>query len=122
MHRMSGEIAALTIGTRLQHDGETYEVTALDGLTVTLRSAFGRKLQVGVAAVLRHPTTRLLTPGPPAQEGVGAILSGLTEGEAAQLRDRVAHTREVLTGYRSGDPATAAPGEPRAGYNPSEPL
>ena len=46
------------------------------------------------------------------------MLAGLGSAELAQLRERVAHVREACTGYRSGSPDLALPGEPRPEYAP----
>ena len=40
----------------------------------------------------------------------------------ASVAERAGHVREVLTGYRSGHPERARPGEPRPGYRPGQPL
>ncbi len=117
-----GRIACLAVGLRLRHDGENYVVTAISGPGVTLRSARGRMLCVGARDLLSDPSTHLLVPQPPAEEGLGALLSGLTAAEAAGLRHRLAHVQEVLCGFRSGSATTALPGEPKADYHPTRPL
>lgn len=47
------------------------------------------------------------------------LLDDLLPEQRQQLRLRVAHLLEVQTGFRSGDPYQAAPGEPRAAYDPA---
>lgn len=47
------------------------------------------------------------------------VLEDLTPLQRRQLSLRVAHLREVETGYRSGNPLCAAPGEPRPAYDPA---
>lgn len=49
------------------------------------------------------------------------MFSSLDETERAQLNDRLAHVRELLTGYRSGDPTVPLQGEPRPAYEPARP-
>jgi transposase InsO family protein len=117
-----GRTAILAVGLRLRHDGETYTVTALSGTDVTLRCARGRSICIGARALLADPSTDLLLPQPPAEDGLGALLSGLTAPEAAELRDRLGHVQEMLTGFRSGAADTALPGEPRADFHPGRPL
>ncbi len=117
-----GRTATLAVGLRLRHDGETYTVTAMSGTHVTLRSARGRTVCVGARVLLGDPSTQLLLPQPPAEESIGALLSSLTAIEAAELRDRLGHVQEMLTGFRSGAADTALPGEPRADYHPSRRL
>ncbi len=114
--------ATLAVGLRLRHDGETYTVQAIAGSGVTLRSARGGTLHVGIAALLTDPSTRLLVPEPPAEEGLGTLLSGLTAVETRMLRDRLGHVPEVLTGFRSGSTVVALAGEPRPDYHPARPL
>ena len=54
-------------------------------------------------------------------EGVSVRWSAASEPERARGRDRAAHVREALTGYRSGGPLSPGPGEPRAPYLPHLP-
>jgi transposase InsO family protein len=117
-----GRTAALAVGLRLRHDGETDTVTAMSGTHVTLRSARGRTICVGTRTLLGDPSTDLLLPPPPAEASIGALLSSLTATEAAELRDRLGHVQEMLTGFRAGDADSALSGEPRAEYHPSRPL
>ena len=112
----------LAAGLRLRHEGDTYTVEALSGSGVTLRSSRGRSLHVGIAALLADPSTHLLVPQAPAEESLGPLLASLTAVEAEVLRDRLGHVQELLTGFRSGSPATALPGEPRPDYHPARPL
>ncbi|MDF3146458.1 MULTISPECIES: hypothetical protein [unclassified Streptomyces] len=42
----------------------------------------------------------------------------LTESQLERARLRAAHMLEAQTGYRSGHPARALPGEPRPAYDP----
>ena len=52
---------------------------------------------------------------------MGSVLDDLTDAERKQLSERLGHVREVLTGYRSGSPDLAEPGEPRLEYDPALP-
>ncbi|MGI8808339.1 MAG: integrase [Acidimicrobiales bacterium] len=119
---MNAATAILTVGTRLRHDGETHTVVGLDGSRLTLRSARGTVMQVDVGFLLGHPTTRIVGAADGPVEALGTALSDLTPVEAEEVRERLAHVREVLSGYRGGSAETAAPGEPRCEYDPSLPL
>ena len=57
---------------------------------------------------------------PPAPAGV--LLAQLNPAELEQARDRAAHVREVLTGFRSGSAELALPWEPRPEYLSDIPL
>jgi transposase InsO family protein len=109
----------LAVGSLLLHDGETYRVIQLAGTSVLLRSARGREMQFEVRALLAHPTTVALVAEDRADEAPSTALSNLTDKETAEVRRRLGHIREVLTGYASGSAATAAAGEPRPEYEPS---
>jgi transposase InsO family protein len=113
---------SLAVGTRLRYDGETYAITVISGGGVTLRSARGGHLYMAIAALVGDPSTEFLVPAPPARPALGEVLDGLTAEDAETLRDRLADVQEVLTGFRSGDPATAAPHEPRQEYHPARAL
>ncbi|MEA2686081.1 MAG: hypothetical protein QOE93_1276 [Actinomycetota bacterium] len=117
-----GRTTTLAVGLRLRHDGETYTVTAMSGTHVTLRSARGRTVCVGARALLGDPSTKVLVHQPPAEESLGPLFAGLSVAEAAELRHRLGHVHEMLTGFRSGAADTALPGEPRAEYQPNRPL
>lgn len=119
---MSSPVITLAVGSRLRHDGETYCVIQLAGTSVLLRSARGREVQIELRALLAHPTTVPTVAGEDADEAPGTALSNLTEKETAEVRRRLGHIREVLTGYTSGSPGTAAANEPRPAYDPSLPL
>jgi transposase InsO family protein len=112
----------LAIGSHLRHDGESFVVRAMEGTRLTLRSARGSMIQVDIGELLAHPTTRLLVTEPQAAEGAGSILSDLDAARLAQLQDRLAHVREAVCGFRSGNAATAMAGEPRPEYGPSKPI
>jgi transposase-like protein len=50
------------------------------------------------------------------------VLSSLPKKRLEEVRERAAHIREVLTGYRSGNSEIAEAGEPRAEFDHSRPL
>lgn len=121
---MSGPVLSLAPGSRLVFDGEVVEVAAVDGVRVTLRNDRTRRftaVQISRLAASARPAGGT----PPA--GAAGVSSGLVPGSLADgqldlLAERAGHVREVLTGYKSGHPGQARPGEPRAGYRPGQPL
>ncbi len=119
---MTRPVVTLAMGLKVHYDGESYVVRGLAGTRITMRSARGRLIQVDAGELLAHPSTRLLVPQPEPDEGVGSIVSDLRPVAARNLDERLSHVREVLTGFRSGDPHNAAPGEPRPDYDPARPL
>lgn len=116
-------VAAITTGTRLVWDGEAWTVTGIEVGRLVLRSSRGKSLAVDTAAVLADPTVSLPGAGSDAEPAAcGPLLDDLTAAERGELAARLRHLRELLTGYASGSPAVAEPGEPRPAYDPSLPL
>jgi transposase InsO family protein len=118
---MNELVATLTVGARLRHDGETFQVVDFAGRRITLQSAGGRERQVEIGWLLGHPSTELLGArlGQAPLPAVGPEFAALTEREHAALAERAAHVCEVLSGYRSGSADLAAPDEPRPVYDPA---
>ncbi|MFC0115659.1 Mu transposase C-terminal domain-containing protein [Kibdelosporangium aridum] len=120
------------VGTRFSYDGEVLEVVELLATTagneVVLKNAAGRQIiRVSVRELLTSGLARIIAvgPGPSAddpQDLASVLLAELTDVERQQLRERAAHVREVLTGYRSGMAELAAEGEPRPEFEPGLPL
>lgn len=113
---------ALTVGAWLEHDGATWRVVALDGLAVLLQDRRGRERQLLVEYLLTHPSTQPIIE---ADSGPLAALGPVLDERGdvvVEVEERAAHLREVTTGYRSGHPETALPGEPRRAYLPDRPL
>jgi len=57
---MSELVATVTVGARLRHDGETFQVVDFTGRRITLQSAGGRERQVEIGWLLGHPSTEFL--------------------------------------------------------------
>ncbi|HET9966636.1 MAG TPA: hypothetical protein VFQ68_00285, partial [Streptosporangiaceae bacterium] len=114
-------VAAITTGSRLVWDGEAWTIAGIEAGRLILRDALGKSLLVDTAAVLADPSVCLPGAG---DEPVacGPLLGSLTAAEHGELAGRLRHLREVLTGYASGSPAVAEPGEPRPAFDPSLPL
>lgn len=114
-------VTAITTGTRLAWDGEAWTVTGIEAGRLVLKSARGQSVVMDTAALLADSSTSLPGVGDePAS--CGPLLDDLTAAERGELAARLRHVRELLTGYASGSPAAAEPGEPRPGYDPSLPL
>jgi len=82
---------------------------------------------MSVVELVSGTGARLLTDtaGPQSTDQVvpaSVVLSGLPKDKLDEVRDRAAHVREVLTGYRSGSSEIAEAGEPRAQFDPSRRL
>jgi transposase InsO family protein len=111
--------AALSAGASVVYDGQAWEVAELSPPGVLLAGASGELRRVSISHLLAAPGTRVS--GTRDRDGgldAGTVLSGLDDAELARLRERVAHVREVCTGYRRGSPDLALPGEPRPEYAP----
>ncbi|MEU4803567.1 Mu transposase C-terminal domain-containing protein [Actinosynnema sp. NPDC023587] len=130
---MTSASVRVGVGTRLSYDGDVVEVVELvcaaGGTEVVAKELTGqrryRRLALRELLVAERASVIPDADGPvssDADEAIVAVLSALSETELAQVRERAAHIREVLTGYRSGSPLLAAAGEPRPEYTDSVPL
>jgi len=123
MTRAGNATAIITTGTRLAWDGEAWTVTGIEAGRLVLRNARGKSVLAETAAVLADPSTRLPGTGDePGPAAFGPLLDSLTDTERGALAVRLRHVRELLTGFASGTPAAAEPGEPRPEYDPALPL
>ncbi|MEV0233471.1 hypothetical protein [Nonomuraea sp. NPDC050786] len=111
----------LAKGTWVWFRDERHQVVGQGGSEVHLLSAAGEWTTIYIAALMAAPGFRLLSESPvdlpSSLVDRGALLDGLAEDKAASVRDLEAHLNEIKTGYRSGDPEQAAPGEPRPAYD-----
>jgi transposase InsO family protein len=119
------------VGTRLVMDGETVEIVELaatqSGNEVIVRDSHGRIRHVSQRELLLSGRARVIPDvgGPSADdpyETAGTVLAGLSPAERSKLAERAAHIEEALTGYKSGSPEVAEPGEPRPEYDPALPF
>ena len=120
---------SLSVGTQFVVGDALRTVVSVDPATgaVALRSGDESMLVTSVRALIAlHLEGDALPAGQPAagSEVIGqpADLDDLTAHQREVLRLRFAHVCEARTGYRSGDPLRARPGEPRAAYDPSTTL
>jgi hypothetical protein len=87
---------------------------------VLLRGDGGAWMRSSVRALLNDSGCRAAVAPSAGGSGVqAATLRDLTEDQQRWARLRFAHVQEAETGYRSGDPLWALPGEPRAAYDPA---
>ncbi|MFQ6265480.1 hypothetical protein ACLLO4_03630 [Kutzneria viridogrisea] len=81
------------------------------------------RMKTTVRVLVNHPGVRssTLSPALPATSRgrQPATLTDLTSAQLELVRLRFAHVQEAETGFRSGDPHKAQPGEPRPQYDPS---
>ncbi|MFF4427049.1 helix-turn-helix domain-containing protein [Streptomyces sp. NPDC001549] len=117
---MSGYAMTLVPGARLFFGGDVVEVVGIEGLTTTLRNERTGEfssLSLGRLAAGARPVDAEGT-----ADGAGVLMAGLSSVQREALRERAAHVREVLSGYRCGHPGSALPAEPRPGFAPGLPL
>lgn len=124
---MKGAGVRVGAGTRFSYDGEVVtvvELHAVDGMPEVLT----RELRTDT--VRRFALNELMDPGKARllsedlvvdiERAEGEIASvkwsAAPESARSEVRERAAHIREALTGFRSGCAETATPGEPRACY------
>ncbi|MFJ6620020.1 transposase [Kitasatospora sp. NPDC091335] len=116
---------ALSNGVELIIDGVEWTVEAFEpqlGKVVLTREE-GTPWSTSVRHLMHHPgcrpSTRTRKDLPSASRGrQPKAMTDLTPGKRALVLLRMAHLLEVETGFRSGDPNVAAPGEPRPAYDP----
>jgi transposase InsO family protein len=120
------------IGTHFSYDGEIIEIVewhmvngAVEVLAKDLRAQTVRRF--ALSELMLSERSRLLTGDLVEEvsefEGDPAMIKWAAASESVrhEARERSAHVREVLTGYRSGHAETALRGEPRAAYRPTLP-
>ncbi|WP_335989440.1 hypothetical protein [Glycomyces sp. MUSA5-2] len=113
----------LQIGDWVTFDGERHEVCSFVDTTVVMRSETGHVQALPAATVLaaqghtEAPEAAVL-----ARYDREAELATLDPAERARVDRLEAHLLEMLTGYASGDPTQAGPGEPRPEYAPERTL
>jgi hypothetical protein len=90
---------------------------------VLLRRPDGQALPITIRSLVNHSDCWSSTNrGEVPASGRGrqpAGLADLTSHQREMVATRFAHLMEVETGFRSGDPRKALPGEPRPGYDPA---
>jgi len=120
---VTGWSVPLRPGLPVSFDGERFTIAEIEGSTVMLRpcgdaAAGGSWRQVGLAALLSHPGTRILTAAPEPRAAVAAVLGELDTDADDELTGRYRHVQEVRTAYQHGCAELALEGEPRPQYAP----
>jgi transposase InsO family protein len=129
---MTDKHIRVAVGTKFVHDGELFEVietvAAAHGMEVVVASGDHIR-RIAVKELLADTRTRFLpSDSPPAdddddeRETAAVILAQLDQAQLHELRQRVDHVREVLTGYRSGTAEVRRNDEPRPQFNPTLPM
>lgn len=127
----------LQCGSRVWLDDEVHTVTGVTDDGVRLRSESGSWTVIGVGHLLADPTFRPYE-GDANPEGedtaehdasatklwldAAALFDKLSDKQLEELQRAQEHLLEMTTGFRSGDPQDALPGEPRPEYAPDVSL
>ena len=118
-------LVELSAGSRVVLAGTQWQVRELEPQTgrVLLRRDDGQELSTTIRALISRGDCR---PVPADDEGLAhsrgrqpAGLEDLTVRQRELVTSRYAHLMETETGYRSGSPLHALPGEPRPDYDPA---
>ncbi|MEU4159219.1 helix-turn-helix domain-containing protein [Actinoplanes sp. NPDC026670] len=112
---MNDKVVLLEPGLQLLYDGDLVEVLEFDRMTVVLRNLrSGAISQVSVTQLLKSAWAA--TPTGTSESPLGILFAQMTADQRRRHTERVAHVRQVISGYRSGDPDRAGPGEPDPRY------
>ncbi|MEU4360353.1 Mu transposase C-terminal domain-containing protein [Promicromonospora sp. NPDC023987] len=114
--------AVVTVGTRVSTDGAWFTVLGIEAERLRLRGSGGQTVLVHTATLLADPSTTIVGADTEPVEALGPALANLTPAQQAQLDERLAQVRELLTGYTSGSADSAMDGEPRSQYDPTLPV
>lgn len=115
----------LSIGMRVQHRGTSWQVTHLDGMEVRLANITGETETLPFYRFVQLPSIRRLTERHQAElqtafkEHLDAVFDSIPAALKDAALERLDHLHEAVTGFRSGSPGRAEPGEPRAEYDPA---
>lgn len=121
------------VGTRFAYDGEIVEIVEMNTVesipevitkdvhTQTVRRFALAELMYSKRSRLLSDDLSVEAPDPYLHTAT-VVWSAAPEAARRQARERAAHVREVLTGYRSGSAETALQGEPKARYRTSLPI
>jgi hypothetical protein len=120
------------VGTRFAYDGEVLEVVEMHPVAGTpevlardLRTDTVRRLALDEVRASDRCHLLIDDLNIEISEAAGYPASvkwaAVSEQARRDARDRAAHVREILTGYRSGSATTTSPHEPRACYRSNVP-
>jgi transposase InsO family protein len=106
------------VGSRIVHDGNEWMVASISGQMVVLERPGVPTVLISLAYLLTRPDFRVVGAPDTDLEALAPQFAQLSRDELKALLAKEEHVREVLTGYRSGNPITALDGEPRSPYLP----
>ncbi len=115
----------LSAGARVVLAGVEWTVRSVEPHAgrVLLEGAGRQRLAATVRMLVNHRECYAPASAGPARasdrDRQPAVLDDLTDHQRELAAMRYAHLLEAETGYRSGDPVRALPGEPRPGYDPA---
>lgn len=128
---MTSSHTRVGVGTRFVYNGELIEVVELHsaglGLGVIVKDRAGRLRRIALSELMFSDHSRIVadSTGPASddpQEIAATVMAMLTTAGRQHVAERADHVREVLTGFRSGTPDLARPGEPLADYSSTAPM
>lgn len=107
----------LRVGDLVAVDGDRCRVEQIVDGAVILRDAVGRYRRRELSDVLLGHVT--VAGRDEKTAGEDGLWGDVPEAERARANGRAEHVREALTGFRSGSPQIARPGEPRPEFDPA---
>src|SRR4051794_11388977 len=104
-----------TPGTEFLLDGKWYLIESYDPKRscLVLVDADGVLTTIAIDDLVHHPDLRV----PDDKQAAIDLLGTLAPTDREKVMRRIEHVQEALTGYRSGDPNNARPGEPKPQYD-----
>jgi hypothetical protein len=108
----------LSVGGRLEIDGEMITVHSVEGAEVRGYTARGEQVRFVLKREEDEPAAACNE-----EWRFGSVLLNAGALSDAQLREAaelLGHLNEAWFGYRSGDPGRSSSGEPRAGFDPAQ--
>jgi len=115
---VSAPVFPLSVGGRLEVDGESVIVSSVDGGEVRGFTTAGQPVRF----VLRRVAAEAVA-GEVEGWRFGSVLveaGALSDEQVREAAGLLGDLNEAWFGYRSGDPGRALPGEPRTGYDPAQ--
>jgi transposase InsO family protein len=112
---------------RVGYQGSSWQVTELDGFQVKLANTNGQTEVLPFYQFVTLPSVQRLVEqrqqnvqaGTSLGEQLDAYFTTLSEPLKASALERLAHLREAMTGYRSGEASRSDDSEPRSCYDPN---
>jgi transposase InsO family protein len=110
--------AKLTIGTNIQYDGEVWRVVAFDSGAITLCSQRGQTALVELRMLIDATDFKIINLTESSNDTqVTTFPDSVPKAAIRDAQKLLEHINEAECGYRSGNPNTAQPDEPRMAYD-----